>query len=67
MNDVEIASLLEEAGYRFVASAGGYAAEGEDEIAYNSEDMADSLDIPLEDLKRWEDEQRAAEAEAPTE
>ncbi len=59
MQDVEIESLLEEAGYRFGATTGRYAVvdAGEDEVDYPTEDVADQLGIPVEDLIRWEEGQ----------
>jgi hypothetical protein len=63
MLDEEIASLLDDAGYRFAAETTRYqvvsgAAEGETE--HSSEFVADELGIDIEDLQRWEDEQLAA-------
>jgi hypothetical protein len=63
MLDEEIASLLDDAGYRFAPETARYqvvsgAAEGETEHA--SEFVADELGIDIEDLQRWEDEQLAA-------
>ncbi len=62
MQDVEIESLLEEAGYKFNPSTGRYEVENtnadtEEVFEHNSEDVADILEIPLEDLQRWEEEQ----------
>ena len=63
MNDVEIESLLEEAGYRYDTVSGRYvevAADAVEEAAdYATEDIADQLSIPVEDLLRWEQEQTA--------
>ncbi len=60
MNDVEIESLLTEAGYRYDPLSGRYdvldAADGEEN--FPTEDVADQLEIPLDDLLRWEQEQR---------
>jgi hypothetical protein len=72
MLDVEIESLLDEAGYRFnpasghyetaVAAADGGAAEatevGGADGLWTAEDIADQLEIPLEDLERWQTEQQ---------
>ena len=59
MQDVELASLLDEAGYVYVPATGRYqtadAAEGD--VDYASEDIADQLEIPIDDLLRWEQEQ----------
>jgi 3-polyprenyl-4-hydroxybenzoate decarboxylase len=61
MQDVEIQSLLEEAGYRYLPATGRYVVleegieEGED---FATEDIADQLEIPVEDLLRWEQEQQ---------
>jgi hypothetical protein len=61
MNDVEIVSLLEDAGYRFDAANGRYVViGGGTESAGSSEEVADQLEIPIDDLLRWEDEQREA-------
>jgi hypothetical protein len=64
MNDVEIESLLEDAGYQFDPVAGQYLSISSEDEAYNSEDVADTLEIPLEDLMRWEEEQRQADETA---
>ena len=59
MQDVELESLLQEAGYVFVADTGRYqtADAGEGDVDYASEDIADQLEIPMDDLLRWEQEQ----------
>ena len=59
MQDVEIESLLSEAGYRYDPTSGRYdSADGDDEQAdLATEDVADQLEIPVEDLLRWEQEQ----------
>ena len=65
MNDVEIESLLDEAGYRYDPLCGRYieslegASDSDDIDDFPSEDIADQLEIPLDDLLRWEVEQRA--------
>jgi hypothetical protein len=62
MQDVEVESLLTEAGYRFAPATGRYElvdAEG-DELDYPTEDIADQLGIPVDDLIRWEEQQVAA-------
>ncbi len=65
MQDVEIESLLEDAGYTFNPASGRYdvVALGDDDEAMDqaSEEVADILEIPLEDLQRWEEEQREAD------
>ena len=65
MQDVEIESLLTEAGYQFNTVSGRYDIVGageEDEVAdQSSDDIADILEIPLEDLQRWESEQLEAD------
>ena len=61
MEDVEIASLLEDAGYRYMPANGRYVAvsdAGEEDEDYATEDIADQLEIPIEDLLRWEQEQQ---------
>jgi hypothetical protein len=63
MLDEEIASLLEDAGYRFMPEAARYqvvTGAAVDETEHSSEFVADELGIDLEDLQRWEDEQLAA-------
>jgi hypothetical protein len=79
MLDQEIASLLEDAGYRFVADTARYqvvaGAANADELDHSSEYVADELGIDVDDLRRWEDEQLESEgylrgdpeAPAPTE
>jgi len=64
MNDQELASLLEEAGYQYNVGSGRYdviagATAGEEE-GHSSEFIADELGIPHEDLQRWEEEQIVA-------
>jgi hypothetical protein len=64
MLDEEIASLLEDAGYRFNPEAARYqvvAGAAEDETDHSSEFVADELGIDVEDLRRWEDEQLEAQ------
>ena len=66
MLDVEIESLLDEAGYAYNPATRRYdvaiPAEGEDDVGWASEDVADQLGIPLEDLQRWEAEQAQADS-----
>ena len=59
MQDVELESLLTEAGYVYVAQTGRYqTADATDgDVDYASEDIADQLEIPIDDLLRWEQEQ----------
>ena len=59
MQDVELESLLTEAGYRFDPTSGRYMTLDSDDqdVDYASEDVADQLEIPIEDLLRWEQEQ----------
>jgi hypothetical protein len=59
MQDVELESLLQEAGYQFDPISGRYmtADAAEQDVDYASEDVADQLEIPIEDLLRWEGEQ----------
>jgi hypothetical protein len=62
MQDVEINSLLEEAGYRYVPATGRYVAlddAGDEDEDFATEDIADQLEIPIEDLLRWEQMQQA--------
>ncbi len=66
MNDVEIESLLEEAGYRFNPASGRYdAGEGEEAMDMAAEDVADLLEIPVDDLERWQLEQVPQEEQQP--
>jgi hypothetical protein len=78
MLDYEIASLLEDAGYRFVPESVRYQAilgAADEETDHSSEFIADELGIDVDDLRRWEDGQLEAqglmrsdpEAPAPTE
>ena len=63
MNDQELASLLEDAGYQFNVESRRYnviVGATVDETDHSSEFIADELGIPLEDLQRWEDEQLQA-------
>jgi hypothetical protein len=76
MLDQEIASLLEDAGYRFVPETARYqvvaGAANAEELDHSSEYVADELGIDVDDLRRWEDEQLEAQGylrtdpEAPT-
>jgi hypothetical protein len=64
MLDEEIASLLEDAGYRFVPESARYqvvTGAAADEIEHSSEFVADELGIDIDDLRRWEDEQLEAQ------
>lgn len=60
MNDVEIESLLNEAGYEYDVASRGYSPLGADEDTevIASLDVSDELQIPLDDLLRWEEEQQ---------
>jgi hypothetical protein len=59
MQDIELEGLIQEAGYAFVPATGRYVTTdaGEADVDYASEDIADQLEIPIEDLLRWEQEQ----------
>jgi hypothetical protein len=59
MQDVELESLIQEAGYQFDIASGRYCTldSGEGDVDYATEDIADQLEIPIEDLARWEQEQ----------
>ncbi len=61
MQDVELESLLQEAGYQFNPTIGRYATTDaqEQDVDYATQDVADQLEIPIEDLLRWEQEQKA--------
>ena len=71
MFDEEVASLLEDAGYRFAPEIVRYrvivGAATADETEHSSGFVADELGIPLDDLLRWEDEQLAAQGLARAE
>jgi len=71
MFDEEVASLLEDAGYRFAPEIVRYrvieGAATVDETEHSSGFVADELGIPLDDLLRWEDEQLAAQGLARAE
>ena len=62
MQDVEVESLIAEAGYRFEPATGRYQlVDGEgDDTDYPTEDIADQLGIPVDDLIRFEEQQVAA-------
>jgi len=64
MQDIEIESLIREAGYLFVPASGRYMVidSADDDIDYPTEDVSDQLEIPVDDLIRWEQEQVAAES-----
>lgn len=59
MQDLEINSLLEEAGYRYDPTSGRYIelSESDEPLDYATEEIADQLEIPVDDLLRWESEQ----------
>jgi hypothetical protein len=59
MEDVELESLIQEAGYQFDPTIGRYIVTGasEGDVDYATEDIADQLEIPIDDLVRWEQEQ----------
>jgi 3-polyprenyl-4-hydroxybenzoate decarboxylase len=63
MQDVELESLIQEAGYMFVPATGRYVTTDAEEadVDYATEDIADQLEIPIDDLVRWEQEQVTAE------
>ena len=62
MQDVEIESLVQDAGYRFDPMIGRYVVidATDDDVDYPTEDVSDQLGIPVEDLIRWEQEQVTA-------
>ncbi len=64
MQDVELESLLEEAGYQFDVATGRYRTSdaAEQDVDYATEDVADQLEIPIDDLVRWEQEQSTGAA-----
>lgn len=62
MNDVELESLLDDAGYRYDTIAGVFLTDTSQEVeSYNAEEVADQLEIPLDDMIRWQQEQRHAD------
>lgn len=62
MNDPEIESLLAEAGYTYDLAIGRYVPTDDAESeGYNTEDMAGIMEIPVDDLLRWEEEQQSAD------
>lgn len=62
MNDVELESLLNDAGYRYDTIAGAFVTETPQDVeTYSAEDVADQLEIPLDDMIRWQQEQRHAD------
>jgi len=65
MEDVELESLIQEAGYQFDPTSGRYIVTGaaEGDVDYATEDIADQLEIPIDDLVRWEQEQVGGAAE----
>jgi 3-polyprenyl-4-hydroxybenzoate decarboxylase len=62
MQDVELGSLIQEAGYQFDPTTGRYKTvdAADEDVDYATEDIADQLEIPIEDLVRWEQEQTGA-------
>jgi hypothetical protein len=62
MQDVEVESLLADAGYRYAPATGRYFMidGGEGDLDYPTEEIADLLQIPMDDLIRWEELQLAA-------
>jgi hypothetical protein len=59
MNDLEIDSLLEDAGIQYELAAGQYIAlDPQDLTDYGTQDIAEELEIPLDDLMRWEQQRR---------
>jgi hypothetical protein len=62
MNDLEIESLLEESGFYFDLVSGLYVGpNGEEADLFDTEDVAGELEIPFDDLSRWEILQRHAD------
>ena len=62
MQDVEVESLINEAGYQFAPATGRYVLfdSAENDVDYPTEEIADQLGIPVDDLIRWEEQQVAA-------
>jgi hypothetical protein len=53
---------LTDAGYQYDLGAGLYAMiDAQDAEYYEADEIAEMLDIPLDDLMRWESEQRHAD------
>jgi hypothetical protein len=62
MNDLEIESLLEESGYHYDLLSGLYLGpDGEEADFFDTEEVAGELEIPFDDLSRWETLQRHAD------
>ena len=62
MQDIEIESLLQSAGFRYDSASGRYFEEldCDEAMDYVTEDVADQLMIPVNDLVRWEEFQQEA-------
>jgi hypothetical protein len=67
MEDVEIESLLEDAGFCYDIGAKEFVGEDSDDQDehYTTQDIADALDIPVDDLVRWEEQRQQADAKIP--
>jgi RecJ-like exonuclease len=62
MNDPEIQSILEDAGYSYDPVSEQFFARTESEEAvYELEEVAGELEIPVDDLMRWQEEQAQAD------
>jgi hypothetical protein len=58
MNDTEIESLLDDAGYGYDLASGQFVTQTLEEVEIRSpQDVADELEIPVDDLIRWVEEQ----------
>jgi hypothetical protein len=65
MNDTEIESLLEDAGYGYDLASGQFITQTSQETEIHSpKDVADELDIPVDDIIRWVQEQNHADEAA---
>lgn len=62
MQDIEIESLLDQAGFRYDSTSGRYfeLLDSDEAMDYVTEDIADQLAIPVDDLVRWEELQQNA-------
>jgi hypothetical protein len=62
MNDAELESLLDDAGYSYDVTSGQFVVRESREVEmYNAQDVADQLEIPIDDMIRWQEEQGHAD------
>jgi len=60
MQNIEIDSLLDQAGFRYDLTSGRYfeLLDSDEAMDYVTEDIADQLAIPVDDLVHWEEQQQ---------